>query len=58
MLVSLTSPLSEAGISLFALSTYETVHILVAEEELDSALEVLEAAGHQICATGGENGAA
>lgn len=56
VLVSLASPLSEAGISLFALSTYDTDHILVAEQDRDRALEVLEAAGHRISATDGENG--
>ena len=57
VLVSLALPLSEAGISLFALSTYETDHILITEEELNRALEVLEAAGHQISVIEGENGA-
>lgn len=50
VLVSLALPLSEAGISLFALSTYDTDHILVAEEDCDRALEALEAAGHRISA--------
>ena len=58
VLASLASPLSEAGISLFVLSTFETDYILVAEDELERALAVLTGVGHQILAFQGENGAA
>ena len=48
VLASLVNPLAEAGISLFAFSTYDTDYILVKEEALDSALSALARAGHEI----------
>ena len=48
ILASLTSPLAEAGISIFAISTFETDYVLVKEGKLALALEVLRQAGHQI----------
>ena len=46
VLNSLTMPLASAGISIFAISTYETDYVLVKEENLTRAIDVLEAAGH------------
>jgi hypothetical protein len=51
----MASPLAEAGISLFALSTYETDYILVAEAELERALAVLTRFGHEIVEIQGQN---
>ena len=51
VLASMASPLAEAGISLFALSTYETDYILVAQKELEHALAVLTRFGHEIVET-------
>jgi hypothetical protein len=48
VLHSLTAPLARAGISLFALSTYDTDYILVRRHDLSRALAVLSAAGHVI----------
>jgi len=48
VLASVVKPLAEAGISLFAFSTYDTDYILVKEEALDSALSALARAGHEI----------
>jgi hypothetical protein len=42
VLVSLLNPLSERGISVFAISTYDTDYLLVQEEDLLSAIEVLQ----------------
>lgn len=48
ILVSLARPMAEAGISIFALSTYDTDYILVKEEQLDRALAVLTENGHKV----------
>jgi len=41
VLASLLNPLAEAGIALFALSTFETDYLLLKEENLDRATEIL-----------------
>ena len=38
----------DAGVSIFALSTYDTDHILVRREDLDKALAALRRAGHTL----------
>ena len=48
VLASLTRALAHAGISVFALSTYETDYLLVRSTVLDRAVETLEGAGHTI----------
>ncbi len=48
ILASLASPLAEAGISIFALSTFDTDYLLVKKDVLESAIRTLEAAGHEI----------
>ena len=48
VLASLTRVLAHAGISVFALSTYETDYLLVRGTMLDRAVETLEAAGHTV----------
>jgi hypothetical protein len=48
VLASLASPLAAAGISIFALSTYETDYLLVREAQLPAAIEALAAAGHTV----------
>ena len=48
VLASLASPLAEADVSIFAISTYETDYLLVKEDKLALALEALRATGHQI----------
>jgi hypothetical protein len=45
---SLAVPLAEADISVLAVATYDTDHILVKEEDLERALQVLARAGHEI----------
>ena len=47
VLASLTAPLAEARVSIFALSTYDTDYVLVKAEALDRAVEALTAAGHR-----------
>jgi hypothetical protein len=46
ILAALAAPLAQAGISIFALSTYDTDYLLVKQADLQDALEVLTKAGH------------
>lgn len=45
---SLAVPLAEAEISVLAIATYDTDHLLVKEEDLERALQVLAQAGHTV----------
>lgn len=47
VLAAVTGPLAEAGISVFAIATFDTDYVLVREENLKKAVEVLERAGHR-----------
>ncbi len=46
ILESFIRPLSDSGISIFAISTFDTDYVLVREASLDSAIQVLQQAGH------------
>jgi uncharacterized protein len=48
VLAALATPLAEAKISLFAVSTFDTDYLLVASETLAAAVAALERAGHTI----------
>lgn len=48
ILAELTGILASAGISLFALSTFDTDYLLVKEAVFEAACEALTAAGHEI----------
>ena len=48
ILAGIAGALAEAGISLFAVSTYDTDYILVKAGELDIAAQTLAAAGYRI----------
>jgi hypothetical protein len=48
VLASLTEPLARAGVSLFAISTFDTDYLLVKQENLEKARAALSAAGHQV----------
>jgi len=48
VLAALATPLAEARISLFAVSTFDTDYLLVASETLAQAVAALERAGHTI----------
>jgi predicted N-acetyltransferase YhbS len=48
VLASLTAPLAEAGVSLFAVSTFDTDYLLVKAEDLERAIDVLRRRGHTI----------
>ena len=48
ILASLASPLAQAGISIFAISTYDSDYVLVRDHDLEEAKKVLTDAGHVI----------
>jgi uncharacterized protein len=48
VLSSLTKPLAEAGINLFAISTFDTDYLLVKAQRLEAAKIALEQAGHKV----------
>jgi hypothetical protein len=48
VLVSIAEPLARAGLSIFAISTYDTDYVLVKARDLPAALETLRGAGHQV----------
>jgi uncharacterized protein len=50
VLASIAGPLAAAGVSIFALSTYDTDYVLVAARSLDVAVEALRRAGHEVVA--------
>ena len=41
-------PLAQAGISLFAVSTYDTDYLLVTESDFEHATAALQNAGHSL----------
>jgi hypothetical protein len=47
ILASMTQPLAEANIPLFAISTFNTDYVFVMEEHLVSAVQALQKAGHE-----------
>jgi hypothetical protein len=53
VVASLANPLADAGISIFAISTYDTDYVLVHEPDLDAAIEALVGAGHTVQAVDG-----
>jgi hypothetical protein len=48
VLESLARPLAQAGISIFAISSYETDHLLVSHESLEAAVRALSGAGFTV----------
>jgi hypothetical protein len=48
VLAAIAQPLAQAGISIFATSTYDTDYVLVREIALDAAVEALRQAGHAV----------
>lgn len=48
VLAALAAPLAEAGVSLFAVSTFDTDHLLVREDDLGAATAALRGAGHSV----------
>jgi uncharacterized protein len=50
VLSALLAPLAEAGVSIFALSTFDTDYLLVRAAQLDLAVETFSAVGHLVVA--------
>jgi hypothetical protein len=48
VLSSVAAPLAAAGISLFAMSTFDTDYVLVKENRLSSVCDALVSAGHEL----------
>ena len=48
ILASLATPLAQTGISILALSTYDTDYLLVREEDMERAMRVLSREGAQV----------
>jgi hypothetical protein len=53
VLLSFIQPLSNNGIPIFAISTYDTDHVLVPEEFAAVTLQALEMAGHKFLPSDG-----
>lgn len=49
ILARLAAPLADAGIPVFAISTYDTDYLLVQAGQLAAAVDALRAAGHAVC---------
>ncbi len=48
VLASLVAPLADAGVSVFAISTFDTDYLFVREGDLVAATAALRRAGHQV----------
>lgn len=48
IMASLAGSLAAAGVSLFAVSTFDTDHILVKQSDVDRAVHALREAGHEV----------
>ena len=48
VVAALANPLAEAGISIFAISTFDTDYVLVHEPDFDAAVGALTRAGHVV----------
>ncbi|TLW95266.1 ACT domain-containing protein [Saccharomonospora piscinae] len=51
IMAALSSELAAAGVSLFALSTYDTDHLLVKDADLERAVAALRGGGHEVHGT-------
>lgn len=56
ILASLAIPLARAGVSIFALSTFDTDYILVRETQRAKTVRVLRRAGHEVREDSGSRG--
>ncbi len=52
ILASISAPLADAGVSIFAVSTFDTDYVLVKEASLEEAVSALEGAGHSVAISG------
>lgn len=56
VLASISAPLADAGVSIFAVSTFDTDYVLVKEVSLEAAVAALEARGHEVHAMTDKDG--
>ncbi len=52
ILAAIADPLARAGLSIFAISTFDTDYVLVKARDLEAAVRTLERAGHQVRLSG------
>jgi hypothetical protein len=50
VLASLLSPLAEASVSVFVLSTFDTDYLMIRDDDFQAASEALRRAGHRVTA--------
>jgi len=48
ILASLATPLAEAKISIFAISTFDTDYLMIKQQDFDRAISALTQAGHSV----------
>lgn len=48
ILAAIADPLAKAGLSIFAISTFDTDYVLVKARDLDAAVTALQRAGHEV----------
>jgi uncharacterized protein len=48
IVASIAVPLADAGISIFAVSSFDTDYFLISHREIEQAITVLESAGHKV----------
>lgn len=48
ILAAIADPLADAGLGIFAISTFDTDYVLVKARDLDKAIAALTEAGHQV----------
>jgi len=48
ILASIAQPLADAGVAIFAVSTYDTDYVLLRTADLGTAVECLGGAGHEV----------
>ncbi|MFZ0961048.1 MAG: ACT domain-containing protein [Terriglobia bacterium] len=48
ILVAVTKPLADAGVGIFAVSTYDTDYVMVKDQNVGKAVRALTAAGHHV----------
>ena len=51
ILLSFIEPLSNNGVPIFAISTYDTDYILIPQEHINRAVDLLREAGHELLPT-------
>lgn len=55
VLASMAVPLADGGVSIFAISTFDTDYLLVRESSLDTAVQLLREAGHAFSDSGSDS---